>query len=391
MAPPSSRAEKVRVRRKQLAFGAVAAMMSTALVGCGGGSDSTVLTWYINPDAGGQDAVAEKCSTDEYTIDTQVLPQDASQQRIQLARRLAAGDPGIDLMSLDPPYTAEFANAGYLASIPQDLATKLEEQSFDGATEAATWDGELVAAPFWSNTQVLWYRKSFVDKIGMDMNEPVTWQQIIDAASENGGKVAVQANKYEGYSVWINALIAGAGGSIVENAEEGVDATAKGIVAAGGNAVAQRLQVREQQGPVERIRVIPVDPPAFVEREVGVIVVVRVHELEEAALLEGFSAKGLRQVAALLAGLGQAIDDLQTRGMPLGKLEQMPMHAAAEGRVEIDKELHGYRRVLGPKSRVLRGGDVLEDVHMGHGRLLEGRPGADLLSVGAACTEQRSG
>ena len=48
----SSRAEKVRVRRKQLAFGAVAAMMSTALVGCGGGSDSTVLTWYINPTPG---------------------------------------------------------------------------------------------------------------------------------------------------------------------------------------------------------------------------------------------------------------------------------------------------------------------------------------------------
>jgi len=224
MAPPSSRAEKVRVRRKQLAFGAVAAMMATALVGCGGGSDSTVLTWYINPDAGGQDAVAEKCSTDEYTIDTQVLPQDASQQRIQLARRLAAGDTGIDLMSLDPPYTAEFANAGYLASIPQDLATKLEEQSFDGATEAATWDGELVAAPFWSNTQVLWYRKSFVDKIGLDMSQPVTWDEIIEAAADNGGTVAVQANKYEGYSVWINALISGAGGNIVEDAEKGVDA-----------------------------------------------------------------------------------------------------------------------------------------------------------------------
>lgn len=224
MAPPSSRAEKVRVRRRQLAFGAVAAMMSTALVGCGGGSDSTVLTWYINPDAGGQDAVAEKCSTDAYTIDTQVLPQDASQQRIQLARRLAAGDPGIDLMSLDPPYTAEFANAGYLASIPQDLATKLEEQSFGGATEAATWDGELVAAPFWSNTQVLWYRKSFVDKIGLDMSQPVTWDEIIEAAADNGGTVAVQANKYEGYSVWINALISGAGGNIVEDAEKGVDA-----------------------------------------------------------------------------------------------------------------------------------------------------------------------
>ena len=48
------------------------------------------LVWYINPDAGGQAKVAENCSTDEYTITTQVLPQDANEQRIQLARRLAA-------------------------------------------------------------------------------------------------------------------------------------------------------------------------------------------------------------------------------------------------------------------------------------------------------------
>ena len=65
--------------------------------------------------------------------------------------------------------------------------------------DAATWDGELVVAPFWSNTQVLWYRKSFAEKAGLDMSQPVTWDQIIDAAAENGGKVAVQANKYEGY------------------------------------------------------------------------------------------------------------------------------------------------------------------------------------------------
>ncbi|MBA3266608.1 MAG: extracellular solute-binding protein [Nocardioidaceae bacterium] len=199
--------------------------MGSILAGCGDDSGTPTLTWYINPDAGGQAAVAEKCSTDAYTIETQVLPQDASQQRIQLARRLAAGDDSIDLMSIDPPYTAEFANAGYLAPIPDDLATKLEEQSFQGATTAATWEDELVVAPFWSNTQVLWYRKSFVDKVGIDMNKPVTWDEIIKVASENGGTVGVQANKYEGYVVWINALISGAGGSLIEDAEAGAEAT----------------------------------------------------------------------------------------------------------------------------------------------------------------------
>jgi trehalose/maltose transport system substrate-binding protein len=199
---------------------------SGVLAACSAGASSgDALTWYINPDNGGQAKVAKNCSTDKYTIDVQVLPQSASEQRIQLARRLAAEDPEIDLMSIDPPYTAEFANAGFLAPIPDDLQSKLKQQSFKGAVDAATWDGQLVVAPFWSNTQVLWYRKSFAEKAGIDMSQPVSWDQIIDAAAKNDGKVAVQANKYEGYVVWINALIAGAGGAIATNTDKGINLT----------------------------------------------------------------------------------------------------------------------------------------------------------------------
>lgn len=215
-------------RRSGVAVAALA-LASGLLAGCSASGDSGTpeLVWYINPDAGGQDKVAENCTEaaeGEYTISTQVLPQDAGQQRIQLARRLAANDKGIDLMSLDPPYTAEFANAGFLADIPDDVQSSLEEQSFEGAVASATWEDELVVFPFWSNVQVLWFRKSFVEKAGINMDEPVTWDQIIDVAADNGGKIGVQANKYEGYAVWINALVSGAGGQIVENTEAGVEA-----------------------------------------------------------------------------------------------------------------------------------------------------------------------
>ncbi len=70
---------------------------------------------------------------------------------------------------------------------------------------------------------MLWFRKSFAQKAGLDMTKPVTWNQIIDAASSNGGTVGVQANLYEGYAVWINALIAGAGGQIVADTSKGVE------------------------------------------------------------------------------------------------------------------------------------------------------------------------
>jgi len=83
---------------------------------CGSGSEVPTLTWYINPDNGGQARLAEKCAPPggPYKVDIQTLPNDASQQREQLVRRLAAQDSSIDLMSLDPPFVAEFANAGFL-------------------------------------------------------------------------------------------------------------------------------------------------------------------------------------------------------------------------------------------------------------------------------------
>lgn len=239
-----SRAPSIRQRGRPGIRRTVAPLAAILLAGgllsaCGGDGGKPELVWYINPDSGGQDAVAAECSTDDYTISTQVLPQDAGQQRIQLARRLAAKDPSIDLMSIDPPFTAEFADAGFLAEVPQDARAQLEEQgTFKGAMDAATWKDKLVVFPFWSNTQVLWYRKSFVEKAGIDMSKPVTWDQIIDAAAENDAKIGVQANKYEGYVVWINALVEGAGGHILEDAGEGIDATITLSEKAGQDAAA---------------------------------------------------------------------------------------------------------------------------------------------------------
>ena len=119
-------------------------MLAGALAACGGDDDggaSVALTWYINPDNGGQVTLAEECSEASggaYTITTQILPNEADAQREQLVRRLAAGDESVDLMSLDPPFVAEFANAGYLkpvtdqADVDQLTAGVLDGPDADG-------------------------------------------------------------------------------------------------------------------------------------------------------------------------------------------------------------------------------------------------------------------
>lgn len=120
-------------------------------------------------------------------------------------------------MSLDPVFVPEFAQAGFLEPVPQAQRAQLVEDAVEPAVEASTWKGKLVAAPFWANTQLLWYRKSVAKAAGLDMKQPVTWEQIIAAAKSQGRTVGVQANRYEGYTVWINSLVAGAGGQIVQN------------------------------------------------------------------------------------------------------------------------------------------------------------------------------
>jgi ABC-type glycerol-3-phosphate transport system substrate-binding protein len=215
--------------RKRTALALTAALIvAGGLAGCGGESGPPTLNWYINPDNGGQNKLAAKCtdaSGGKYKITTALLPNDATQQREQLVRRLAAKDSSIDLMSLDPPFVAEAANAGFLRPFSTEEATGLTEGALKAAVENGTWDGKLFGAPFWANTQLLWYRKSVAKKAGVDPTAPdFTWDKMIDAAVQTNTTVAEQGNKYEGYMVWVNALVTSGGGQIITDPEKGADA-----------------------------------------------------------------------------------------------------------------------------------------------------------------------
>jgi trehalose/maltose transport system substrate-binding protein len=220
--------------RRAAAVGLAAVVSTTVLAACGSDSGPPTLTWYINPDVGnldaskgGQATLAAECtkaSGGKYKIQVQLLPNSASDQREQLIRRLAAKDSSIDLMSMDPPFVAEAANAGFLAPISDSDAKLFTDGVLKGPVENVMWDGKLAAVPFWANTQLLWYRPSVAEKAGLDMSKPVTWDQIIDAAIKTHTTVEEQADRYEGYAVWINALIESAGGHVLADATAGADA-----------------------------------------------------------------------------------------------------------------------------------------------------------------------
>jgi multiple sugar transport system substrate-binding protein len=203
--------------------GVLAALLVAALAGltsCGGGDSggARTLNFFIfNEPGGGPQQVAEECSQQSggrYEIEFQYLPSRADQQREQLVRRLGAEDDSIDLIGMDIIWTGEFANGGWLDPVPQDIQGAVTENVFDPVLATARFEDRLFTVPWWSNTQLLWYRK---DKV---QNVPRTWDDMIEQAEQQKTQIEVQANRYEGLVVWTNAMLLSAGGKFLDSPTE---------------------------------------------------------------------------------------------------------------------------------------------------------------------------
>jgi multiple sugar transport system substrate-binding protein len=222
---------------------ACALLTSAALAACGSAqAGPPVLNFYTPADnAEGYAAAAEACTADaggRYTVVQQTLPKSADDQRLQLARRLVAGDTAVDLVGIDVTWTAEFAEAGWIERLPDDVAQQVRNGTLEGPLATATYQDGLWAAPLNTNTQILWYRKD------LSPTPPATWDEMIQASEQlaEQGKpsyIEVQGAQYEGLVVWFNTLINSAGGQIVD--EDGNVRIGEGDAAQKALSIMQRV------------------------------------------------------------------------------------------------------------------------------------------------------
>ena len=211
----SSRALRESVGALLLGCLIAAALVLSACGEDDSGGPAELSFFIFNEPSGILPKIADSCSKSsngEYTVSFEYLPSQADQQREQLVRRLGAQDSSIDIMGLDVVWTGEFANAGWVeqwTGADEQAATK---GVFPSVVETARFEDKLWAAPVWSNTQLLWYRTDRVPKA------PKTWDEMFRQAEQIGrdGLIQVQANRYEGLVVWLNAMVASAGTSIVQ-------------------------------------------------------------------------------------------------------------------------------------------------------------------------------
>ena len=190
----------------------------SACASASAGAGPVTLNFYLYPDtSGATDQAIANCNASsggKYAISYQQLPQASDGQRQQLVRRLVAHDASIDIMGLDVTWESEFAGAGLIVPWTGAYKAEAENGTLKPALQTAIWNGQLVAVPDNTNTQLLWYRSDLVP------NPPQTWAQMIADAEQlaKEGKphyIEIQGAQYEGATVWLNTMISSAGGSIL--------------------------------------------------------------------------------------------------------------------------------------------------------------------------------
>ncbi|MGH3245068.1 MAG: ABC transporter substrate-binding protein [Trebonia sp.] len=210
-----------RIRTRRIAAAAAGVVLAAGLSACASASAGTgpvTLNLYLYPDtSGATDQAISNCnaqSDGKYTISYQMLPQASDGQRQQMVRRLVAHDSSMDILGLDVTWAAEFAQAGLIVPWTGAYKAQAENGTLKPALQTATWQGQLVAVPDNTNTQLLWYRSDLVP------TPPKTWAQMIADAEQlaKEGKphyIEIQGAQYEGATVWFNTMVASAGGNIL--------------------------------------------------------------------------------------------------------------------------------------------------------------------------------
>ncbi|WP_328444878.1 MULTISPECIES: ABC transporter substrate-binding protein [unclassified Amycolatopsis] len=193
------------------------ALLTGLVAGCSSGGGTKINVYYA-PEDSFQKVVdnCNKAANGRYEIVYNKLQRGSDDQRLQMARRLAAGDTAMDVLGLDVTWVSEFAEAGWVDEWKDQNKAAASEGVLQGPLDTATYNGKLYAAPKNTNIQLLWYD----DRI--TPTPPKTWDEMIQTSKDlkQRGKpysIVFTGAQYEGLVVFYNTLVESMGGHILSD------------------------------------------------------------------------------------------------------------------------------------------------------------------------------
>ncbi len=150
------------------------------------GDDVTTITWLTLSWNGVEDVIAVfEAENPDINVEAEMVPFNTLFEQIQV--RLGANSPQPDVLSVDVPLVAGYGLRGWLLPL-EDAFTDAERADWlEAALEAGSYEGDLLAAPVSTSTQLLFYNADLFEKAGITPpgeDERWTMQYIAEIAPQ---------------------------------------------------------------------------------------------------------------------------------------------------------------------------------------------------------------
>ncbi len=144
------------------------------------------LTWLIlefwNPDN-----VIAAYQADHPNVQFEVEKVGFSELFQQNQIRLQSGSTNPDIVSVDVPLVASYGARGWLLPVTDSFTEDELNGWVDGAREAGSYNGQLIAPPQHTSTQLLYYNTALFEAAGITppgQDERWTWEKIAEVAKQ---------------------------------------------------------------------------------------------------------------------------------------------------------------------------------------------------------------
>lgn len=140
----------------------------------------TFVMWKPDhPELWNQVIASFECETG-IRVNVQIGPHSSTAAHALVSQKLKNRDPELDVFMMDVVWPAEFAAAGWAASLDEYFSKEDKSDFFAGAIDACTFKGRLYGIPFWTSGGLLYYRTDLLTKYGFD--PPNTWDELVGQA-----------------------------------------------------------------------------------------------------------------------------------------------------------------------------------------------------------------
>jgi ABC-type glycerol-3-phosphate transport system substrate-binding protein len=152
----------------------------------GAEGEVTTITWLTLDWNGVEDVIAVfEAENPDIHVEAEMVPFNSLFEQIQV--RLGASSPEPDVISVDVPLVASYGLRNWLLPL-DDVFSEAEVQDWlEAAVEAGSYQGELLAAPVSTSTQLLFYNADLFKKAGITPpgeDERWTMQYIAEIAPQ---------------------------------------------------------------------------------------------------------------------------------------------------------------------------------------------------------------